>query len=200
MGSRSVAPPKQWPSWKLAANVENLTQGLVVTGFGSLPTGRALFLEFGGPGERWRKGGKWLGTLNSIAPITAAVPPSKRKEQPTERRAAAIAFTWTGLQRMGLPETALASFSRPFREGMMQIDRLRRLDDRRGGIWRDSVLPGGPLWSANTVATPPRLHPLRRLTSRGSARTSRCKRRSPSTPSCCSTPKTRRRRRSLKIA
>ena len=51
---------------------------------------------------------------------------------------------------MGLPETALASFSRPFREGMFQEDRLRRLGDRRGDEWLDTVVAGGPLWSANT--------------------------------------------------
>ena len=44
--------------------------------------------------------------------------------------AAALAFTWTGLQKMGLCADALASFSAPFREGMYQEDRLRRLGDR----------------------------------------------------------------------
>ena len=64
-----------------------------------------------------------------MAPITDAVPPDRTRD--VRRQAAAIAFTWTGLQRMGLRETALASFSRPFREGMFQEDRLRRLGDRR---------------------------------------------------------------------
>jgi deferrochelatase/peroxidase EfeB len=150
MDPRSVAPRRPWPTWKLAAGADSSTQGLVVTGFGSLPTGRALFLELGAPEEPWREGGKWLATLNAIAPITAAVPPSRLGEHRPAPHAAAIAFTWTGLQRMGLPETALASFSRPFREGMMQTDRLRRLDDRRGGVWRDTVRDGGPRWSANT--------------------------------------------------
>jgi deferrochelatase/peroxidase EfeB len=128
----------------------------VATGFGSLPTGRALFLELGTSDAPWLNGGKWLGTLNAIVPITDAVPSSTREKQRTSAHAAAIAFTWTGLERMGLPETALASFSRPFREGMMQTDRLRRLDDRRGGVWRNTVLDGGPRWSANTpLATPP---------------------------------------------
>jgi hypothetical protein len=46
--------------------------------------------------------------------------------------------------RMGLPETALASFSRPFREGMFQEDRLRRLGDRRGGVWEQTTRRRGP--------------------------------------------------------
>ncbi|HUE84896.1 MAG TPA: hypothetical protein VMO26_02355 [Vicinamibacterales bacterium] len=155
MDARSVAPRQRSASWKLAAGADSSTQGIVATGFGSLPTGRALFLELGAPDQPWRNGGKWLVSLNAIAPITAAVPPSKHGEQRTARHAAAIAFTWTGLQRMGLPETALASFSRPFREGMMQTDRLRRLDDRRGGVWRGTVLDGGPRWSANTSSAAP---------------------------------------------
>ena len=56
---------------------------------------------------------------------------------------------------MGLPATALASFSRPFREGMFQEDRLRRLGDRRSGEWLDTVVEGGPLWSANTPLREP---------------------------------------------
>jgi Dyp-type peroxidase family len=154
MDARSVAP--RWPSWKLAAGADSSTQGLVVTGFGSLPTGRALFLEFGESNQPWTDGGKWIATLNAIAPITSAVPPSAQGTQPAANQAVALAFTWTGLHRMGLTETTLASFSRPFREGMMQTDRLRRLDDRRGGVWRETVLEGGPRWSANTpVVDPP---------------------------------------------
>jgi Dyp-type peroxidase family len=33
---------------------------------------------------------------------------------------------------------------------MFQEDRLRRLGDRRGDKWLSTVVPGGPLWSANT--------------------------------------------------
>lgn len=47
MDTGSVAPP-QWPSWKLRPDIAGLTQGLVVNGFGGLPTGRTLFLQFGG--------------------------------------------------------------------------------------------------------------------------------------------------------
>ncbi|PZU10199.1 MAG: hypothetical protein DI605_06310 [Sphingomonas sp.] len=128
-------------SWKLAAPHAARAQGLVVSGFGKLPTGRALFLEF-----RWQDQapgkGSWLGTLDAIAPVTDA---SGRQE-----RAVSLAFTHAGLARMGLPAAALDSFAAPFREGMMQEDRLRRLGDRREGEWLGTVIPDGPKWSANT--------------------------------------------------
>jgi len=139
-------PAKQWPSWKLAPPIDKDTQGLVVAGFGHLETGRALFLEIRGP-ETPEPRGAWLRALKEVAPVTSAVPPDNPNVQP---RAAALAFTWTGLKRMGLPETALASFSRPFREGMFQEDRLRRLGDRRRGKWLETVVEDGPRWSANT--------------------------------------------------
>ncbi len=151
-----AAPHKQWPSWKLAAPNDALVQGLVVSGFGDLETGRALLLEFrwpedaAAPNPAATNRGAWLKTLASVAPITNAQPPGKADGGAQSSRAAALAFSWTGLQRMGLPATALASFSRPFVEGMLQEDRLRRLGDRRSGEWLETVVPGGPRWSANT--------------------------------------------------
>lgn len=118
-----------------------MTQGLVVSGFSSLPTGRALFLEF-----TWKDGtqgnGQWLDALQTVAPVSDA--------DSGEVRSVALAFTWVGLKKMGLPQAGLESFSAPFQEGMMQEDRLRRLGDRRSGKWLDTVIPGGPVWSANT--------------------------------------------------
>lgn len=53
------------PSWKLASPHDVQTQGIVVSGFGSLPAAQALFLEFGpkpaaggadqGPTGSWRR-------------------------------------------------------------------------------------------------------------------------------------------------
>lgn len=145
---------KQWPSWKLAQPIDGLVQGLVVSGFGDLETGRALLLEFQWPdAPGGTNPGAWLESLMEVAPITSAEPPDK-SDPDAQARAAALAFTWTGLQRMGLPETALASFSRPYTEGMFQEDRLRRLGDRRSGKWLETVVPAGPLWSANTPLRP----------------------------------------------
>ena len=155
-----VQPPKAWPSWKLAPPIAALTQGLVVNGFGKLPTGWALFLEIGTPDTPELGGGAWLRTLESVIPVTPAMPPD-RSDPDMQSQAAALAFSWTGLERMKLPETTLASFARHFREGMMQEDRLRRLGDRRydhklgAGKWLDTVRSGGPAWSANTPRRPP---------------------------------------------
>jgi deferrochelatase/peroxidase EfeB len=144
MDARPVAPapPGKRPTWKLAPPHDARTQALVVTGFGALPTGRALFLEFGWP--KGAGGGAWLKDLEAVAPVTDADDP--------ELKTAALAFTWTGLKAMGLDRRALDSFSRPFREGMFQEDRLRRLGDRRGGKWLGTVIEDGPRWSANTPA------------------------------------------------
>ena len=136
------------PSWKLRPPIDGDVQGLVVSGFGSLETGRALFLEFGWPDAE--AGATALRALLAAAPITDAVPPPADPAKSSER-AAAIAFTWTGLRKLGLDAAALASFSRPFREGMFQTDRLRRLGDRRRDEWLPTVIPGGPLWSGNTA-------------------------------------------------
>ena len=157
MGAGSVkapaAPPK---SWTLRPDAAAQTQALVVTGFGKLPTGRALFLEF-----KWPVDGaapRWLDALAAVAPITSAEPPDK-SDPDAQTQAAALAFSYTGLRRMGLADTALASFDRPFREGMFQEDRLRRLGDRRPDAkqqlaWLPTVIANGPVWSAN-VPKPP---------------------------------------------
>lgn len=145
MDARPMSRKPKPPSWKLAEGVREDVQGLVVTGFGALEYGRALMLECRGP-----VGAAWLQGLQDLVEITNAEPPENGEQA---ARASAIAFSWRGLERLGLGETALASFARPFREGMFQEDRLRRLGDRRGDEWQSTVIPGGPLWSANP---PPR--------------------------------------------
>jgi deferrochelatase/peroxidase EfeB len=131
-------------SWKLDPVIAAQTQGLVVCGFGTLPQGRALLLNIGATDPTAANRGAWLTTLEQIAAVTSAQPMEGNASQAT-----ALAFTWTGLQVMGLSEPSLASFLPPFREGMMQEDRLRRLGDRRKGEWQQTVIKGGPVWSAN---------------------------------------------------
>jgi len=145
-GSVSVPTPSDAPSWKLAPPNDTLTQGIVVSGFAALPWAKALFLMCdwpeNGPGAAAVEGkGAWLKKLYEVAPISD----SDGKDE----TAACLAFTWTGLQKTGLAAEALASFSAPFREGMYQEDRLRRLGDRIWGEWQQPVIDGGPLWSAN---------------------------------------------------
>jgi Dyp-type peroxidase family len=152
MGTGPVMEParKRRPNWKLKPPHDGYTQGLVVSGFVSLPCSKALFLSFDwdapdpGSSPESRRGA-WLTTLDSVAQISDA--------DGKDDRAAALAFTWSGLQRLGLPPDALESFSGPFKEGMYQEDRLRRLGDRIDGKWQPSVIDGGPLWSGNI---PPR--------------------------------------------
>jgi deferrochelatase/peroxidase EfeB len=154
MDAGSLNNRKRPSTWKLAPEIAPLTQGLVVNGFGMFPTGLALFLEIGE-----EQGGAWLGALETVIQVTPAVPPEKGAEN-LAPYVAALAFTWTGLERMKLPETALASFSRPFQEGMFQEDRLRRLGDRRGDVWSATIAAGGPVWSANTPLRPPVAHTI----------------------------------------
>jgi Dyp-type peroxidase family len=132
-------------AWKLKAPHDGETQGLVVSGFGHLPTGRALLLEFQWEGTSG--GGAWLRALRTVAPVTDA--------GGKDMRAAALAFTRQGLTLMGLSQAAIESFSAPFREGMFQEDRLRRIGDRRDGEWLETVIDGGPVWSGNTPPRPP---------------------------------------------
>jgi len=139
---RPVAGPesKPPPSWKLNTPHDARTQGLVVSGFATLPSGRALFLEFTWGGNQG--GGAWMQALEAVAPVTNA--------DGRDPKAVALSFAYVGLEKMGLPKPALESFAAPFREGMFQEDRLRRLGDRRNGAWLGTVVPEGPKWSANT--------------------------------------------------
>ena len=134
-------------SWKLEPTLAARTQGLVASGFRGLPYGRALLLSF-----EWAegtRGGAWLEALRSVVEVQDGFPDGDRP------RSAALAFTWSGLAKMGLQPRALASFSRAFREGMFQEDRLRRLGDRRDGVWQETVIAGGPAWSGNTPVPAP---------------------------------------------
>jgi deferrochelatase/peroxidase EfeB len=143
MDAGPLTGPPPAPSWGLADAVAAATQGFIVTGFGQLSTGRALLLQFTWPDGPTKD---WLNKLQALAPVTSAVRPDVK----TQTRAASIAFSGAGLRRMGLSEETLASFTPPFQEGMFQEDRLRRLGDRREGKWLETVVDGGPLWSANT--------------------------------------------------
>ena len=147
MGAGPMTNPskKERPTWKLAPPHDALTQGIVVSGFNSLPSALALFLECNSTQRtNGAEAENWLQALKRAAPITDA--------DGRDERAASIAFTWTGLQQLGLSADALATFSAPFREGMHQEDRLRRLGDKVNDAWQATVIDGGPLWSANIPA------------------------------------------------
>jgi Dyp-type peroxidase family len=142
MGARPVSSAdwRKRPSWKLASPHRERAQGMVVSGFVDKEFAAALFLEFDwtDPGEGRGAG---LRALLDICPVGAADGP--------DAKPATIAFTYSGLERLGLRREALASFPGPFREGMTQVDRLRRLGDRRDEKWEGTVLPEGYHWSGN---------------------------------------------------
>ena len=88
-------------------------------------------------------GGKGAGCRRStqVAPITDA---TARTSARGRHR-----LHLDGPAEVGPGQDALATFSAPFREGMYQEDRLRRLGDRIEGKWQATVIDGGPRWSGN---------------------------------------------------
>ena len=145
---RCPAEPAEWRSSSPLRTIRD-PQGIVVSGFNRLPSALALFLfcdwPENGPGAAVIEGkGAWVQALRAAAPITDA--------DDADPRAATLAFTWSGLQKLGLSADALATFSQPFREGMYQEDRLRRLGDKVNDTWQGTVIDGGPRWSGNIPA------------------------------------------------
>jgi hypothetical protein len=144
MGEGSVMQSgKRRLSWQLAECTAVKTQGIVVSGFVDLPWAEVLFLH------AETCGAAWIDALRAAAPITNAA--GKEKGE----RAAALAFTCSGLARVGLSDRALETFSLPFREGMYQEDRLRRLGDKIDGKWQGTVISEGPIWGGNVPCEPP---------------------------------------------
>ena len=91
-------------------------QGMVVRGYGSLMFTAYLFLRI----EDSAKAKAWI---NLVHPeIDSAIP----KEVNSTLH---LAFTPSGLTKLGLSEVNLANFSTPFREGMDQENRNRQLGD-----------------------------------------------------------------------
>jgi Dyp-type peroxidase family len=141
-------------SWRLRGPDDARTQGIVVSGFKHVPWAEALFLYAD------RRGAEWINPLRQIAPITDAA------DKERQARAATLAFTCAGLAKLGLRPQVLDTFSLPFREGMYQEDRLRRLGDKVDGKWQETVIKGGPIWGGNMLApkerpdTPQTVHAL----------------------------------------
>lgn len=136
----NTAPKAAGTRWRLQADVAALTQGLVASNFTHLPVAEALFLQL--PAAA---GGAWLAALRQQVTI------SDSAGSRDDAHAAAIAFTASGLAAMGLPAAVIDTFSTPFREGMHQIDRRRRLQDDPA---LGTVVAGGARWSANIPDRP----------------------------------------------
>lgn len=129
MGAGPVSAPETGGSWKLDPQIAPRTQGMVVSGFTDLPCAMALFLRYPDIG------GSWLADLRAVAPITAADGP--------QSPAATIAFTYAGLSSLGLRDEDVSGFQAPFKEGMLEPNRRRRLGDE------EEFVPNRPIWSSN---------------------------------------------------
>ena len=91
-------------------------QGLVARGYGTLPAARFLLMGL----EDRPSARAWAGSLAD------AVSPGDERPQD---RALNVAFSSTGLQRLGLAPEIIALFSHEFVEGMAAPDRGRILGD-----------------------------------------------------------------------
>jgi hypothetical protein len=79
-------------------------------------TGRYEFLSFEEPSQ----GRGWLAGIIDKVESAQAVAAGIEEE----KRWASVAFTWTGLQALGLNEGSLASFPEEFRQGMARLQVL----------------------------------------------------------------------------
>ncbi len=161
MGAEPVKPKGEADAgkWGLTRPQWKDIQSFVASGLSQLPWGQALFLQIDRPG------GGWLRSLRALEPIKKGLGPINNADGLFEE-AVTIAFTWTGLQRMGLSDETLKTFTTPFREGMHQEDRRRRLGDeatrgtivREGLQWSGNVPPEDP--SITPAASPKTVHAL----------------------------------------
>lgn len=106
-------------------------QGLVARAYGHLPVARYLLLGIEDPAGARR----WLSELAGAVETAA----SGRSQDPCVN----VAFTWSGLRRLGLPDDALATFPRPLQEGMVTEHRSRILGDT-GASAPENWRWGGP--------------------------------------------------------
>jgi Dyp-type peroxidase family len=94
-------------------------QGLLVQGYGPCTHACFMIMAFGPTPEAMARTRAWLGTL----PLTSG---QRDREQSCRLN---VAFTFRGLERLGLPKWALAGFSHEFRAGMTTPHRQRLLGD-----------------------------------------------------------------------
>jgi Dyp-type peroxidase family len=93
-------------------------QGLVVRGYGNLPAACYVLLEIDAAGATGARA--WLGWL--VGELNTA------ESRPTDT-AANVALTHAALEKLGLPESALAAFPLEFLDGMVDSHRSRILGD-----------------------------------------------------------------------
>lgn len=108
--------PSTVSRWGLPDEAASDIQGLVVSPFAHLPYGMAVFITLDKD-----CGGAGLKGLLVAGMVTDATEKAEYS--------GALALTYAGLKPMGLADDVLGTFSTPFREGMTDPDRERRLGD-----------------------------------------------------------------------
>jgi Dyp-type peroxidase family len=110
-------------------------QGIIARGYGNLKSAAYVLLHIQDPALARQ----WLG--NSIDRVQTC------QDKPTDR-CLNIAFTYEGLQTLGLPPLTLTSFPTEFQEGMTEPNRSRILGDREGSdndpkswLWGGTAAP-----------------------------------------------------------
>lgn len=98
-------------------------QGLIASGYGSLPFSAYLWLAIANPGAR-----RWLAEMVPLV-RTSADPPAPRDSRDEGDSALNLAFTAQGLRALGLSDQALRTFPVEFVEGMATPERSKVLGD-----------------------------------------------------------------------
>ena len=112
-------------------------QGLITSGYGSLPFSAYLWLAIAAPGAR-----RWLADTVPLVRASADAPASKDSRDRGES-ALNLAFTAQGLAAMGLPDEVVHSFPVEFVEGMAAAHRSEMLGDT-GDSAPEHWVVGGP--------------------------------------------------------
>ncbi len=156
MDAGPVTGGKSSASWKLAPEVAAKTQGLVVSGFGVLNFGRALFLQLGNSVAS----GAWLEVLAKVAPVTSAVPPAK-DAMPT--RATALALSWVALAAWDSTKPPLPLSPAPSAKACSRRTGCGGWATGAADKWLPTVVPGGPFVERQHAAARKHCGPARRL-------------------------------------
>ncbi|HMG75157.1 MAG TPA: Dyp-type peroxidase [Pyrinomonadaceae bacterium] len=109
-------------------------QGIVMSGYGDLHCASYVLLQVIEPAAARR----WLGSI--MDQITTSEPPAEKVS------ALNVALTCRGLEKLGLDDDTLGTFSRPFLEGMTTLHRARILGDA------DENAPENWVWGGNEDA------------------------------------------------
>jgi Dyp-type peroxidase family len=100
-------------------------QGFITSGYGHLPCGAYLFLQV-----RDRvQAQSWLAAILPEVTTATSWRAHAGEDKSKPRATLNIAFTCAGLSRLGLPDTALATFPVEFQTGMGSGERARMLGD-----------------------------------------------------------------------